>query len=176
MRMKFPNVIAGSLAASAPIWQFPGLAPCDSYNKGVTHDFEVADETGKCAESIRRSWKEIDTIGQKEGGELGISWRWYNVHRQRLCASSLIHSANSHAYPIFFPPRPAVANIGFPLVRSSLFNWRTEKLVGGNLGRRCHGRLSLSGQLPRASSGMADSSHLPTFVQRLARGKAHVWA
>ena len=74
--MKFPNVIAGSLAASAPIWQFPGLAPCDSYNKGVTHDFEVADKTGKCAESIRRSWKEIDTIGQKEGGEL--SWRWYN--------------------------------------------------------------------------------------------------
>ena len=68
MRMKYPNVIAGVLAASAPIWQFTGLAPCDFYNKGATKDFQIADPTGKCVNSIRRSWAEIDAIGQKPGG------------------------------------------------------------------------------------------------------------
>ena len=67
--MKYPNVIAGSLAASAPIWQFTGLAPCDSYNKGVTKDFKIADPTGKCVNAIRRSWAEIDAIGQRDKGE-----------------------------------------------------------------------------------------------------------
>jgi pimeloyl-ACP methyl ester carboxylesterase len=64
-RMKYPNVIAGALAASAPIWQFPGLTPCDSFARGVTHDFLRADSSGKCQKSIRRSWGEIDKMGKK---------------------------------------------------------------------------------------------------------------
>lgn len=71
LRMKYPNMVAGALAASAPIWQFTGLAPCDSYNKGVTKDFQLADSTGKCVGAIKRSWEEIELIGKRSGG---LSW------------------------------------------------------------------------------------------------------
>ena len=77
--MKYPNVVAGALAASAPIWQFTGLAPCDSYNKGVTKDFKIADSTGRCVDAIRRSWKEIDEIGQRPGGKAFVK-RFYIEH------------------------------------------------------------------------------------------------
>lgn len=77
--MKYPNVVAGALAASAPIWQFTGLAPCDSYNKGVTKDFKIADSTGRCVDAIRRSWKEIDEIGQRPGGMAFVK-RFYIEH------------------------------------------------------------------------------------------------
>nr|XP_025961859.1 lysosomal Pro-X carboxypeptidase isoform X2 [Dromaius novaehollandiae] len=53
-RMKYPHVVVGALAASAPIWQFGDLVPCGTYFSIVTNDFK---KSGKgCSESIRNSW------------------------------------------------------------------------------------------------------------------------
>ncbi|KAJ8256663.1 hypothetical protein COCON_G00188150 [Conger conger] len=60
MRMKYPHVVVGALAASAPIWQFTDMVPCGAFHKIVTDDFRNG---GKgCEESIRRSWKAIDNV------------------------------------------------------------------------------------------------------------------
>lgn len=53
MRMKYPSVIYGTIASSAPIWQFQGLVPCNAFNEIVT------DVYNDCNEIIRVSWKTL---------------------------------------------------------------------------------------------------------------------
>ena len=49
-----------ALAASAPIWQFPGMVPCGAFYKVVTQDFA---KSGKnCDANIRKSWKAINNV------------------------------------------------------------------------------------------------------------------
>nr|XP_006628138.2 PREDICTED: lysosomal Pro-X carboxypeptidase [Lepisosteus oculatus] len=66
LRMKYPHVVVGALASSAPIWQFPGLVPCGVFYKIVTDDFSKSGSG--CSESIRRSWKAIDNVTSTEEG------------------------------------------------------------------------------------------------------------
>uniref|UniRef100_A0AAQ5WXA2 Lysosomal Pro-X carboxypeptidase n=1 Tax=Amphiprion ocellaris TaxID=80972 RepID=A0AAQ5WXA2_AMPOC len=65
-RMKYPNVVAGALAASAPIWQFPGMVPCGDFYKIVTQDF--ARSGYNCDANIRKSWKAINNVSSTVSG------------------------------------------------------------------------------------------------------------
>lgn len=49
-----------ALAASAPIWQFPGMVPCGDFYKIVTQDF--ASSGYNCDANIRKSWKAINNV------------------------------------------------------------------------------------------------------------------
>lgn len=63
-RMKYPNIVAGAIAASAPIWQF--TADCDSFSAVTTSAFKKADP--KCPDIIRASWDAINSMsGSSEG-------------------------------------------------------------------------------------------------------------
>ncbi|XP_043975592.1 lysosomal Pro-X carboxypeptidase [Gambusia affinis] len=65
-RMKYPNIVVGALAASAPIWQFPDMVPCGDFYKIVTQDFA---KSGKnCDANIRRSWKAINNVSSSASG------------------------------------------------------------------------------------------------------------
>uniref|UniRef100_A0A6Q2WZW4 Lysosomal Pro-X carboxypeptidase n=1 Tax=Esox lucius TaxID=8010 RepID=A0A6Q2WZW4_ESOLU len=66
MRMKYPNVVVGALAASAPIWQFPDMAPCGDFYKIVTQDF--AEGGLNCDVNIRKSWKAVDNVAATDSG------------------------------------------------------------------------------------------------------------
>lgn len=57
MRMKYPNAVAGALAGSAPILQFPDEYDCGLFNKIVTKDYENYSIT--CSLSIAKSWQTI---------------------------------------------------------------------------------------------------------------------
>lgn len=57
MRMKYPNAVAGALAGSAPILQFPDEYDCGSFNKIVTKDYE--NYSINCSLSIAKSWQTI---------------------------------------------------------------------------------------------------------------------
>lgn len=35
-RMKYPHLVTGALASSAPVMQFPGIVPCDIFNRILT--------------------------------------------------------------------------------------------------------------------------------------------
>jgi hypothetical protein len=49
------------IAASAPILQFQGMAPCNIYSKIVTADFTKASKS--CSETIRKSWGIFSDLG-----------------------------------------------------------------------------------------------------------------
>ncbi|OPJ74645.1 lysosomal Pro-X carboxypeptidase isoform X1 [Patagioenas fasciata] len=70
-RMKYPHLVVGALAASAPIWQFGDLVPCGAFFSIVTKDFKRSG-TG-CAESIRNSWSAIDRLSSTDEGLLWLS-------------------------------------------------------------------------------------------------------
>ncbi|KAJ0063645.1 hypothetical protein NL108_004491 [Boleophthalmus pectinirostris] len=65
-RMKYPNIVVGALAASAPIWQFPGMVPCGAFLKTVTQDF--AKSGYNCEVNIRKSWSAINNISSTASG------------------------------------------------------------------------------------------------------------
>ncbi|XP_026851491.2 lysosomal Pro-X carboxypeptidase isoform X1 [Electrophorus electricus] len=69
LRMKYPSVVTGALAASAPIWQFTDMVPCGDFYKIVTQDF--AKSGINCSKSIRRSWMAISNVSST--GE-GLQW------------------------------------------------------------------------------------------------------
>ncbi|NXI68716.1 PCP carboxypeptidase, partial [Anseranas semipalmata] len=77
-RMKYPHVVVGALAASAPIWQFGDLVPCGAYFTVVTNDFKKSG-TG-CSESIRNSWNAINHLSSTDAG---LQWLSSTFH---LCS------------------------------------------------------------------------------------------
>uniref|UniRef100_A0A0A9WII6 Lysosomal Pro-X carboxypeptidase n=1 Tax=Lygus hesperus TaxID=30085 RepID=A0A0A9WII6_LYGHE len=72
IRMKYPGIITGSLAASAPIWQFTGMTPCDAFYKVTTRAFKVSGSQN-CVDTIKNSWGAIDSIAASDGGLQWIS-------------------------------------------------------------------------------------------------------
>ncbi|KAM9039064.1 lysosomal Pro-X carboxypeptidase [Sarcophilus harrisii] len=68
-RMKYPHIVIGALAASAPIWQFTDLVSCGKFFEIVTNDFKKSGS--KCSETIQGSWKAIDRLAST--GE-GLQW------------------------------------------------------------------------------------------------------
>ncbi|XP_077632324.1 lysosomal Pro-X carboxypeptidase isoform X1 [Crocuta crocuta] len=65
-RMKYPHVVVGALAASAPIWQFGNLVPCGVFMEIVTADFRKSGPN--CSETIRNSWGAITRLARTGGG------------------------------------------------------------------------------------------------------------
>lgn len=63
-RMKYPNLITGAIAASAPVWQFS--TKCDAFQLVVTYSFKKFDKA--CPEAIRFSWNVINEYGESEKG------------------------------------------------------------------------------------------------------------
>ena len=57
-RIKYPHIVAGAIAASAPVAQF--TAPCDAFGRIVTADFGLKYQA--CPNVIRQSWAAIDNI------------------------------------------------------------------------------------------------------------------
>ncbi|NXR06695.1 PCP carboxypeptidase, partial [Semnornis frantzii] len=65
-RMKYPHVVVGALAASAPIWQFGDLVPCGRFFSVVTNNYKMGGMG--CAESIRKSWNAINHLATTDAG------------------------------------------------------------------------------------------------------------
>eukprot|EP00105_Crassostrea_gigas_P020096 XP_011438787.1 PREDICTED: lysosomal Pro-X carboxypeptidase-like [Crassostrea gigas] len=70
-RMKYPNVVQGSLAASAPIWTFRKDADCDAFDRTVTGTFRKSSST--CVDNIKALWKTLNTTASQTGGLAKLS-------------------------------------------------------------------------------------------------------
>nr|XP_039263867.1 lysosomal Pro-X carboxypeptidase-like [Styela clava] len=68
IRQKYPHIVTGSLAASAPVRYFPGLVGCAEYNELVTLDFENVPGGRECTVNIRNSWKTIESVAKQPDG------------------------------------------------------------------------------------------------------------
>ncbi|XP_072170776.1 lysosomal Pro-X carboxypeptidase-like [Diadema setosum] len=71
MRIKYPSIISGSLAASAPVWQFTGLTPCYTQFRVISEDFLNASQV--CHDTIHQSWGTITRIGQTASGRATLT-------------------------------------------------------------------------------------------------------
>ncbi|XP_023170894.2 lysosomal Pro-X carboxypeptidase [Drosophila hydei] len=67
-RMKYPHIVVGALAASAPILQFSGLTPCDIFNKITTSVFATA-YNANCSVNIGKSWKAFESMAATDAGK-----------------------------------------------------------------------------------------------------------
>merc|ERR1712168_885659 len=66
-RMKYPHVVVGALAASAPIYSFVNdFYDCNTYNAIVTKDYESIDP--ECPNVVRKSWGIIDKLAATTEG------------------------------------------------------------------------------------------------------------
>ncbi|XP_029458074.1 lysosomal Pro-X carboxypeptidase [Rhinatrema bivittatum] len=70
-RMKYPDIVVGALAASAPIWQFEQIVPCNTFYGIVTNDFRKSGPG--CAESILTSWEAINRLSSTDKGLFWLS-------------------------------------------------------------------------------------------------------
>ncbi|KAL1455741.1 hypothetical protein WDU94_009811, partial [Cyamophila willieti] len=73
-RMKYPHIVQGALAASAPIWAFPNMAPCNFYYRTITQVFNNTSPT--CRNTIKESWKFIDQTAKDDAGKQWLTEQW----------------------------------------------------------------------------------------------------
>lgn len=71
MRFKYPFVVDGAWAASAPVAWFGDLTDCNAYDAKVTEDFKAANEN--CPNNILRSWDVMDSYAQTASGLAKLS-------------------------------------------------------------------------------------------------------
>ncbi|RZC42264.1 lysosomal Pro-X carboxypeptidase, partial [Asbolus verrucosus] len=75
LRMKYPASVIGAIAASAPIWQFQGLTPCENFNRIVTDVYKIANEED-CSVPLQKSWKIIRNLTTSDDGKNWLTNQW----------------------------------------------------------------------------------------------------
>ncbi|XP_071449372.1 lysosomal Pro-X carboxypeptidase [Hetaerina americana] len=73
-RMKYPYIVDGAIAASAPVLQFTGMVPCEAFARIITSDFKAVSHV--CSDRIRASWGAIDRVSANADGLKWLSSNW----------------------------------------------------------------------------------------------------
>ncbi|KAJ0083826.1 hypothetical protein Patl1_30541 [Pistacia atlantica] len=71
LRLKYPHVVIGALASSAPILYFDDITPQDAYAVVISKDFRETSEN--CYNTIKQSWSEIDRVSAQANGIQNLS-------------------------------------------------------------------------------------------------------
>lgn len=75
MRMKYPHLVTGAIAASAPVHMFPGMIPCEVFNRIVTSNYNVANLN--CVSNIKASWSVIREYAATANGSEWLHKNWH---------------------------------------------------------------------------------------------------
>ena len=75
IRIKYPHIVDGSVASSAPVNYFYGQVDCSLFNKVVTDGFKQTPINGEmCTKNIQRSWKVIKQFDEIDEGMEKLSF------------------------------------------------------------------------------------------------------
>jgi lysosomal Pro-X carboxypeptidase len=66
-RSKYPHLVTGALASSAPVLQFPGVVPCDTFSMILTSVYENA-LNRSCSVNIKNSWNVLTNYSKTDAG------------------------------------------------------------------------------------------------------------
>lgn len=72
-RMKYPHLVYGALAASAPIKQFNGITGCDIFAKITTSVFATTYKNRTCSANIKKSWDMFKQMASTDEGKKKLS-------------------------------------------------------------------------------------------------------
>lgn len=78
IRIKYPHLVNGAIAASAPIHMYPGMVPCEVYDRIVTSSFNIANK--KCVTNIRNSWSTLRTFVKAQNNSDWLHSNWNLCH------------------------------------------------------------------------------------------------
>ncbi|KAJ7294728.1 hypothetical protein O6H91_06G056100 [Diphasiastrum complanatum] len=111
-RLKYPHIVIGALASSAPILQFENLVPNDIFNKIVSLDFK--EESDACFDIVRNSWSAIEALAAEEGGLHILSAKFHLCSDIQDAAdlTDWLYSAYSYLAMVNYP---YAANFMMPL-------------------------------------------------------------
>ncbi|EFA80247.1 peptidase S28 family protein [Heterostelium album PN500] len=135
-RMKYPNIIDGALAASAPILYFLGTnANSEGFNEIATIDFAETSSEGTCATRIHSAFNEITQMSNTQNG-LNVLTKTFSLCEELTELSDLINwleaaitymAMADYPYPAnFLEPMP-----GNPInVSCSLLAKETDNIQG----------------------------------------------
>ncbi|XP_050302023.1 lysosomal Pro-X carboxypeptidase-like [Anthonomus grandis grandis] len=70
LRMKYPHIVLGAIAASAPLLQINNLDICESFYRVVTDAYR---RNGNCSYPIKVSWEAIRNITKTPEGKTAVS-------------------------------------------------------------------------------------------------------
>lgn len=68
MRMKYPHLVVGALASSAPVRQFADIVPCDIFNRILTSVFRVSIEGSSCVDNVKKLWPILKNYSSTDDG------------------------------------------------------------------------------------------------------------
>ncbi|PRW44843.1 prolyl endopeptidase-like isoform A [Chlorella sorokiniana] len=89
-RLKYPHLLDGAIAASAPIWTYKGEDPPvdpGAFARIVTQDASPEGGSAEaCAQNVRQTWRALQDLGGTEEGRQAIS------QAMRLCEDSALES------------------------------------------------------------------------------------
>ncbi|KAE8796215.1 Lysosomal Pro-X carboxypeptidase [Hordeum vulgare] len=71
MRMKYPHVVIGAVASSAPILGFYGMADPYAFYDIISNDFKS--ESKNCHDVLMNSWKELDNALSNDAGRAQLN-------------------------------------------------------------------------------------------------------
>ncbi|XP_073353446.1 uncharacterized protein [Aegilops tauschii subsp. strangulata] len=71
MRMKYPHVVIGAVASSAPILSFYGMADPYAFYDIISNDFKS--ESKNCHDVLMNSWKELDKALSNDAGRAQLN-------------------------------------------------------------------------------------------------------
>ncbi|EGI66041.1 PREDICTED: lysosomal Pro-X carboxypeptidase [Acromyrmex echinatior] len=74
MRMKYPHVVQGAIASSAPLLQFTDVVDCEVFARITTSDYKAANPT--CSKLIQKSWNTITNVTSNDEGKKWLSDNW----------------------------------------------------------------------------------------------------
>ncbi|EEF31773.1 lysosomal pro-X carboxypeptidase, putative [Ricinus communis] len=129
MRLKYPHIAIGALAASAPILQFENVVPHEIFYDIVSNDFKR--ESSRCFNTIKESWNAIASEGLKENGLVKLS-RTFHMCSDLNSTDELadwLESAYSYLAMVDYP-YPAEFMMPLPghPIREVTFYFSTSKL------------------------------------------------
>lgn len=67
LRMKYPHVVIGAIASSAPVWIFDDISPCDRFYEIITEVFTKIG-TEECTNTVKKSWIFLRNITKFDPG------------------------------------------------------------------------------------------------------------